>query len=303
MTIRTFEQFFASRVLVEDLHSIPHIDAQLTQDEPVSGLVFADNLYFVERFGPWLIATWENDKCTFDAADEEGAARFIWERAVADGQFDEAGPYLATPEDIAIFKRAADSGRVWALGYMISSDRVDSELMRDFIKDPRDSVHYRSMAADPQTSESLGDSAMRELETAAGYPRTNTSTGSTPATKAALSALYLERIGYDPFVDEPSLTVEHVFQTLMEWHREGDVALPCDFYVRTTLGEYPIGELQRVASEWYGGQFTALYAFQSSGVPADGLYWEALGCVHRCEDDIEADKLRAIALLDTSFPE
>jgi RNase H-fold protein (predicted Holliday junction resolvase) len=38
--------------------------------------------------------------------------------------------------------------------------------------------------------------------------------------KARLAAEYVEKIGYDPFVDDPSLTVEEVTQTLKEYDVE-----------------------------------------------------------------------------------
>jgi hypothetical protein len=71
-------------------------------------------------------------------------------------------------------------------------------------------------------------------------------------------------------------------------------------YVRSPMGEdYHRGELQHVAREWHGGQFSALYAFASSGTVVDGLGSEARRCAEQCTDDIEADKLRALASLDT----
>jgi hypothetical protein len=39
-------------------------------------------------------------------------------------------------------------------------------------------------------------------------------------TKAELAAEYVEKIGYDPFEDDPSISVEEVARTLTEWDAE-----------------------------------------------------------------------------------
>lgn len=71
-----------------------------------------------------------------------------------------------------------------------------------------------------------------------------------------------------------------------------------DRYIRTSLGEYHIAELRHVASEWHGGQVTALYAFSSTGSVVPGLATEARQCAERCKDAEEADKLAAITQLE-----
>lgn len=50
-----------------------------------------------------------------------------------------------------------------------------------------------------------------------------------PMTKAELAASYVELIGYDPFVDDPTITVEEVRETLIGYvleraaiERQGD---------------------------------------------------------------------------------
>jgi hypothetical protein len=59
-------------------------------------------------------------------------------------------------------------------------------------------------------------------------------------------------------------------------------------------------ELRHVASEWHGGQFSALYAFSSSGTAVSGLAIEAIEAADKSADIIEIDKLRTIATLDPS---
>ena len=79
---------------------------------------------------------------------------------------------------------------------------------------------------------------------------------------------------------------------------------PCAM-VRTRLGEYYVGDLRDLASEWHGGQWSALYAFASSGTVVASLASEAEECATLCERKPEAewsfdepDKLRAIASLE-----
>jgi len=74
-----------------------------------------------------------------------------------------------------------------------------------------------------------------------------------------------------------------------------------DEIVRTKLGEYSRAELRHVASEWHSGQWSAFYAFSSSGTAIEGLESEAARCIHQCEDDEETDKLRAIASLEPEY--
>jgi hypothetical protein len=74
-------------------------------------------------------------------------------------------------------------------------------------------------------------------------------------------------------------------------------------YIRTALDEYPIADLRETAGHWHGGQWSALYAFSSSGTVTHGLRSEASQCADDadnrddCEPD-ESDKLRAIASLE-----
>lgn len=83
-----------------------------------------------------------------------------------------------------------------------------------------------------------------------------------------------------------------------------NVDVPCPYaYISTGLGEYAVADLQETASHWHGGQWSALYAFCSSGTVVPGLASEANPCARDagncddCEID-EADKLRAIASLE-----
>ena len=70
-------------------------------------------------------------------------------------------------------------------------------------------------------------------------------------------------------------------------------------YIRSPAGEeYHRAELREVASQWHGGQWSALYAFSSSGAVVDGLGSEAQKCADTCEDACESDKLMTIAGLE-----
>jgi hypothetical protein len=69
-------------------------------------------------------------------------------------------------------------------------------------------------------------------------------------------------------------------------------------YIRSPMGEeYHVYELQEVAGHWHSGQWSALYAFCSSGTVVCGLSSEAAKCAQLADDMIEADKLNAIASL------
>lgn len=43
-----------------------------------------------------------------------------------------------------------------------------------------------------------------------------------PTIKEALGAFYVERIGYDPFADDPAITIAEVARTLVEHQAEAD---------------------------------------------------------------------------------
>ena len=61
-------------------------------------------------------------------------------------------------------------------------------------------------------------------------------------------------------------------------------------------------ELRLLATEWHGGQFSPLYAFQSTGSVVPGLFAEAWRCALYADANgmpEEAEALRRIAKLDT----
>lgn len=81
-----------------------------------------------------------------------------------------------------------------------------------------------------------------------------------------------------------------------------DGAIPKSMEMVTTpLGEYYISELKDVASLWHSGQWSALYAFSSSGTVTSGLEREAKQAMENCEDPIEWDQLRAISMLPSKY--
>lgn len=71
-------------------------------------------------------------------------------------------------------------------------------------------------------------------------------------------------------------------------------------YVRSDeSGEtYHREELRQLAGEWHGGQWSALYAFSSSGTVVPGLATEAVSAADKSADIIEIDKLRTLATLE-----
>lgn len=61
-------------------------------------------------------------------------------------------------------------------------------------------------------------------------------------------------------------------------------------------------ELRLLATEWHGGQFSPLYAFQSTGSVVPGLWAEAWRCALYADAkgmSEDAEALRRIAALDT----
>lgn len=56
--------------------------------------------------------------------------------------------------------------------------------------------------------------------------------------------------------------------------------------------------LRAVAARWHTGQWSALYAFASTGTVVPGLYSEAMACARKAQSRRERKLLEMIANLD-----
>jgi hypothetical protein len=120
---------------------------------------------------------------------------------------------------------------------------------------------------------------------------------------------------WSPIQDLSSLEVE----ALTEATAEKLVKLPGDKLIKTKLGEYYIAELREIAGLFHDGQWSAFYAFSSSGAITPGLASEAKDAIASLDrpDSFDYDEedentkspaeyedmLNAIASLEEFLPE